>query len=1328
MASNTIILDGLYPAVDAAQEAANIAELGYPPPEAFARANSFLNPLGEQPARGWFLFTRHVVNTINLNALHTIALADNAGRSVTLRSLVVASEPRAVTPGQPDDTTAAFLVEFADQRHQLAAPTLGMSVNAGFNIRAPAWGGAYYETSLNSGSAWTWQGMVTTLWTYMSQLGGSYTLPFTPDGTPEGWHFPGVSAWTALNQVLRRLGCAVKYDPTAASNQYSIARVGAADAATTLALANAASREIFDAEFQAIVRGKLPGKVRVFFHRQWSDYGVEQTTPRIAADQWLSSSNTLVDVSSTVAGTDSNTIHPLWDDLPALAGADGTISNQTALNTRAAERAADFYRVAQTGGDRLHRIYTGILTLQPGSIVKGVAWRQDMGGIGGEDSIGGFVSEVVRHPFRAFRVGDTGEWCCEDEGSTPNQPSFFGPQWPIYPHLLQILRVADKDADSSGRFDSYVQQFDSSTLAYTDKERVWAYEINGLRALPLGKYVARLTGYSNGRPLYQLSHDCCCEYTPVTVSTATSYSLSKYGPQTVVFATTSGTVTATLPASSTIPAGVCWYAVVCNYGTKVVNITRASSDTINGATVLAIAPGQTVRVFWDGGTAFYAETGRHVRPTKEITGDYTVTADDFAYNLVCNVTSAAITVTIPVFFSGFNITIANGWASTKKVTLSTTSASFDTVNGAVLAPRQSMDLFSNGSGYSAARGVHGRPSREITDNYTVSVEDWGYLLLFNISSDKTVTLPVFPSGFYVDIGNGWGSTGKLTLSTTSGAGDTVNGAVLAPRQGMGLFSNGSGYAAQRGVHGQPVKTVSSTTYTLLIEDFGYEIAFTASADISLTLPSFPSGYYATILNAIGTEKLITYTGPGYVPYGQSTTLRTSGSGNWSNAPGLTLSGLDIKSNTDVTASLNNVNRLMSLEATDANHTVTFPSTTNNRAFGAFYSAKHGNTKFIDFTIPGGCSWVSGVAPSLASASSVLVTSDGASNFEWFMGAYLADIILIGTGTVPGATVTLDATSHRSIFEGRGANNITVTMPTAFPGSLWWHETNTRADGFKWQKLVNQAGTQTYMLAADRGATFVTNGAGDFTAVPGDFGITGIRYTGDATLTYAHSGFAHWWEITADKTLTLDASCALAGQAFCIPVANAPTSTHAKKLNISVTTTLHGLPGNYLLPCQGGWIMSCDDGDFVFIPGYSCCCNILTTKGDLYTYTTTEARLPVGSDGYTLQATSAAATGLSWVSPASSGFVVSISVPAYMTSSVTAGVATLAFAAQAANTFFAGPTSGGALAPAFRVIVAADLGTGAVGAGARYLADDMTWKSASTAGPAAVMISLFHLFY
>lgn len=45
---------------------------------------------------------------------------------------------------------------------------------------------------------------------------------------------------------------------------------------------------------------------------------------------------------------------------------------------------------------------------------------------------------------------------------------------------------------------------------------------------------------------------------------------------------------------------------------------------------------------------------------------------------------------------------------------------------------------------------------------------------------------------------------------------------------------------------------------------------------------------------------------------------------------------------------------------------------------------------------------------------------------------------------------------------------------------------------------------------------------------------------------------------------------------------------------------------------------------------------LTTKGDLYTYSTTNARLGVGTNGQVLTADSSAATGIKWATPAGGG--------------------------------------------------------------------------------------------
>ena len=60
--------------------------------------------------------------------------------------------------------------------------------------------------------------------------------------------------------------------------------------------------------------------------------------------------------------------------------------------------------------------------------------------------------------------------------------------------------------------------------------------------------------------------------------------------------------------------------------------------------------------------------------------------------------------------------------------------------------------------------------------------------------------------------------------------------------------------------------------------------------------------------------------------------------------------------------------------------------------------------------------------------------------------------------------------------------------------------------------------------------------------------------------------------------------------------------------------------------------------FVFGGGGSGGASPLTTKGDIFTFSTVNARLPVGTDGQVLSADSAQATGLKWITASGTGTV------------------------------------------------------------------------------------------
>lgn len=506
-----------YRLADAVEEARNLAQLRYPLPAKWGSVNSVLNPLGPAPARGFLLIRRKDLDLIDQNTTHTLEWEDGEGHTRTHRNLYFVKS-QCITPGDPGDENGVHLMEVADYRHLLADPALGVACNKQYNVRAPAWSqnateaNRYYADTLNSGSLWTWQTLVTDLWNLMPGLGSLSTLPWTPDGTPEGWKFPGVNAWEALTEVLVRIGCAVKWDDTASSNAYSIVRVGATDSTTSTAIDQLFrdSLLLHDDEWVEGAKARIPGKVRVYFHVQYLDYGAEQTTQRTTA-QWSTAAVHQETITGSDANADSNIIHGIWDDLPALANADGTISNSSALATRAQERADDFYRmISSDGGGRLRKTYHGIVNaVTPGSTIKGVIYRQDMLGLCDEQP-GGLVTEVYRHPYLFLTVDQaTGQFTAVPyQSSSHNRPPAFGPGYPNYPHLLQVVELTTSVADVNGLFTATVQQYDPVARTFSDKEACYVRDANRGTQLTSGRrYHGRLSGHdpAGGAPIYTIS-------------------------------------------------------------------------------------------------------------------------------------------------------------------------------------------------------------------------------------------------------------------------------------------------------------------------------------------------------------------------------------------------------------------------------------------------------------------------------------------------------------------------------------------------------------------------------------------------------------------------------------------------------------------------------------------------------------------------------------------------------------------------------------------------------------------------------------------------------
>jgi hypothetical protein len=415
------------PVLDATDEAANIALLGKIPPADFAKANSLVNPLGREPAMGYLLLSRASLNAINLNGLHILVMDDSRGGKVIIPRLVIAKEPLNLTPSTvANDPKSAYLVTVADSRWRVANPYYRVMANKEFNVRMSSTAdsgdpAAYYVTTMNTGSVpWTWLTLVQYLWGLMAvQLGAApAALPFTPDGTPENWLFPGVPAWYALCEVLDKINCAVAWAPTLGT--YSIVEIGDADpiSAGILARAESQARKIDDAEPLAVVRGKVSESAYVYFRKQ---------PPPLGQSPFV-----VITVPSGFAGVEPGTATPIMDDLPALYDDTGTLLNGADLNTRAAERAETFYlALAGIGGTRLRKIYSGIVPIAPGSTIRGVAWRTD--------AEGALITEVVRLPenIKSLAVA-----AGPDEGYSDSPPLTVPISFPVTNNYVVIANVS----------------------------------------------------------------------------------------------------------------------------------------------------------------------------------------------------------------------------------------------------------------------------------------------------------------------------------------------------------------------------------------------------------------------------------------------------------------------------------------------------------------------------------------------------------------------------------------------------------------------------------------------------------------------------------------------------------------------------------------------------------------------------------------------------------------------------------------------------------------------------------------------------------------------
>ncbi len=347
------------------------------------RANRFTNPLGVRSGMGAVLLTRAALDDIDLTTPHDLVLRVGGDR-VRVRNLHI-GDTTCLTPSAPGSKNAIHLVPLFDRRNLFRLTSL----NRGFNMRltplAP-----YTTNTTNAGTAYTWSQVWAILWQVLidnvdGMPAGVPALPEEPQGTPENFHFFGVSAADAIERFLARAGFELAWDHEA--DTYSVVAVGADQANLAKHLAEAQRARLYDLEPVTTPYGAVPASVTVLF-------------PKLPPRAY--SNTTVYPVSSTdddaIAGQTGTQI--LADDLPAEYQGRNLVTDTADLQARADARAARYFEAQRAYyTEPFTRVYAGLWPkFRTGAMVGELTWSDCLGASDGDTD--GWTTEVVRPRVR----------------------------------------------------------------------------------------------------------------------------------------------------------------------------------------------------------------------------------------------------------------------------------------------------------------------------------------------------------------------------------------------------------------------------------------------------------------------------------------------------------------------------------------------------------------------------------------------------------------------------------------------------------------------------------------------------------------------------------------------------------------------------------------------------------------------------------------------------------------------------------------------------------------------------------------------------------------
>jgi hypothetical protein len=201
------------------------------------KANSYTSGIGEESGHGSVLMTRARLDELSTSEPLILKFGiGTEGNEIELNGIYIHGA-RTAGPSASHADEALYVVDLVDTRYHL----MRLKCNKQYNCRRT--GGTtdnYNTTTLDDtyppARAWTWIRVIEDLWGLLNAefptLIGTFSahpnvdlledFNYPDEILPENLRYDGVSAWAALNDVCRRVGCAIVFDNAFVHNFYLV--------------------------------------------------------------------------------------------------------------------------------------------------------------------------------------------------------------------------------------------------------------------------------------------------------------------------------------------------------------------------------------------------------------------------------------------------------------------------------------------------------------------------------------------------------------------------------------------------------------------------------------------------------------------------------------------------------------------------------------------------------------------------------------------------------------------------------------------------------------------------------------------------------------------------------------------------------------------------------------------------------------------------------------------------------------------------------------------------------------------------------------------------